>query len=353
MSATGPVMRLKEYWYIAATARELGSKPLARTVLGQPLVLFRQEDGSPAALVDRCAHRSVALSTGRVAGGCVECPYHGWRYRADGACVDIPSLRANQAPPPDVEVRAYPAVESQGFIWVYMGNRTPAAKPYRFAHLGEPGWSHFLMVTRFEAGALACLENFLDCPHTVYVHQGWFRSRNAKEVRASVRRGQDMVEVEFHEERDAESVVSRTLFPSQGKMVHTDAFLMPTTSRVDYRFGPDRHFIITSQCTPVSDGETLVYTVMNFRFGKVGPLVRLFFAPLSRKIIRQDRDILRSQSANLRRFGGSDFTFVETDLVAPHIWVLWQHALAEGDGSRNGAAGQPLEEFRQEVVLRF
>ncbi len=151
----------------------------------------------------------------------------------------------------------------------------------------------------------------------------------------------------------AYSLFWRTVFPGMCILFHTFAFLMPTTSRVDYRFGPDRHFIITSQCTPVSDGETLVYTVMNFRFGRIGPLVRLFFAPLSRKIIRQDRDILRSQSQNLRRFGGSEFTFVETDLVAPHIWALWQHALAEVDGSRNGAAGQPLEEFRQEVVLRF
>jgi phenylpropionate dioxygenase-like ring-hydroxylating dioxygenase large terminal subunit len=206
------------------------------------------------------------------------------------------------------------------------------------------------MQTRFQAGALACLENFLDCPHTVYVHEGWFRSRDAKEVRARVARGSDRVEVEFFEERDAESVISRLLFPSGRKMIHTDCFLMPTTSRVDYSFRPDRHFIITSQCTPISDDETEVYTVMTFRFGRIGPLVRLLFEPISRKIIQQDADILRIQAEQLRHFGGAQFTFVETDLVGPHIWKLWQRALGAS------AAGPPDDEpaeVKQEVLIRF
>jgi phenylpropionate dioxygenase-like ring-hydroxylating dioxygenase large terminal subunit len=343
-----PALELRDYWYIAAASGELRSRPLARTVLGEPLVLFRGVAGAPAALIDRCAHRNVALSQGRVRGGCVECPYHGWQYRGDGACALIPSLQGSSQPPPAVHIRAYPAVESDGFVWVYMGEGTPAGKPRPFPHYREPGWTSFVMRTRFEAGAMACLENFLDCPHTVYVHQGWFRSRDAKEVRARVRRQSDRVEVEFFEERDAESAVSRLLFPSakKARMVHTDRFLMPTTTRVDYSFGPDRHFIITSQCTPVSEHETEVYTVISFRFGRIGPLVRLVFEPMARKIIRQDVDILKAQSDQLRRFGGARFTFVETDLVGPHIWMLWQQALAADGGS-------PLPELDEEVVLRF
>lgn len=340
-----PVLRLRDFWYIAARSRELRARPLARTVLGAPLVLFRTETGAPGALLDRCAHRNTPLSAGRVERGCIECPYHGWRYDTDGTCVEIPSLGQGKELPV-VSVRSFPAREQDGFVWVYLGAGEPATGPRPFPHLGEPGWSSFLMVTRFPAGAMACLENFLDCPHTVYVHQGWFRSRNTREVRAVITRSEEEVQAEFFEERDAESVVSRLFFPSGEKLVHTDRFLMPTTSRVDYRFGPDRHFIITSQCTPVTADETLVYTMMSFRFGRLGPLIRLLFEPISRRVIRQDVDILRLQTKQVRRFGGPEFRFVESDLLAPHIRELWRRALAQAE---KGAAAPASEE----VVLRF
>ena len=343
--------KLKEYWYIAARAPELRTKPLARTVLGVPLVLFRQADGAAAALIDRCAHRNMALSRGRVCAGNIECPYHGWRYRGDGTCVEIPSLSDGQASSEDISVRSFKTVEKDGFVWVYMGSNIPRQDPRSFAHYSEPGWTTFVMKTKFMANALACLENFLDCPHTVYVHTTWFRSREAKEVRARVVRRQDGVEVRFFNERKAKSVVSRLLFPSERKMTHTDCFLMPTTSRVDYSFGADRHFIITSQCTPVTEWETEVYTVITFRFGQIGRLVKLFFAPLARVIIRQDVKILRAQSEQLRRFGEARFTFVASDLVGPHIWDLWQNAgAAEKDGI---AASNGTKESESEIVLRF
>jgi phenylpropionate dioxygenase-like ring-hydroxylating dioxygenase large terminal subunit len=205
------------------------------------------------------------------------------------------------------------------------------------------------MKTSFAANAFACLENFLDCPHTVYVHTTWFRSRDAREVRARVVPCEDGVEVEFFDERKAKSVVSRLLFPSGRKMIHRDRFLMPTTSRVDYTFGPDRHFIITSQCTPTTERETEVYTVITFRFGQIGALVKLFFAPLARAIIRQDVKILQAQTEQLERFGESRFTFVESDLVGPHIWKLWQRAGSDGnDGTAN-----PVEAEKKDVIIRF
>jgi hypothetical protein len=128
---------------------------------------------------------------------------------------------------------------------------------------------------------------------------------------------------------------------------------MPTTRRVDYSFGPDRHFIITSQCTPVREDETEVYTVVTYRYGRIGPLIRLLFQPMARTIIRQDVAILAAQSDQLCHFGGAQFTFVETDLLAPHIWQLWQRALAPPDPGSNGASPEEPSEATEEVLLRF
>jgi phenylpropionate dioxygenase-like ring-hydroxylating dioxygenase large terminal subunit len=341
-------MRLREHWYIACEARRLRRRPLARTLLGEPLVLFRAAGGRPAALLDRCAHRNLALSRGRVRDACLECAYHGWRYAADGRCAAIPSLPEPAEVPGRIGVASYPAVESDGYVWVYVGERAATAAPPRFPHKGEPGFCTFTMANRFRASAFACLENFLDCPHTAFVHRGLFRSAASKRVRARVGTSPAGVTVEFDEEPEKDSVVSRLLFPKGRRLAHTDRFLLPTTSRVDYRFGDDRHFIITSQCTPVSDHETDVYTVVTFRFGRIAPLVRLVFEPLSRRIIRQDLDVLAAQTRNLERFSGARFTSVASDLIGPHILRLWREAV---DGRPEERSGRPEQE--SEVVLRF
>jgi len=90
-------LRLRDYWYIAANARDLRSHPLQRTILGEDVVLFRDDTNKPAALRDRCAHRNMRLSLGKVHDGCIECPYHGWTYSRDGACVAVPSFADDRA----------------------------------------------------------------------------------------------------------------------------------------------------------------------------------------------------------------------------------------------------------------
>lgn len=344
-------LQLTNYWYIAAESAQLKEKPLAAQVIGQHLVLFRKSDGTPAVLIDRCAHRNAALSEGAVRNGCVECPYHGWQYDGEGECVRIPSIDESRPNVHKISVKQFPTKEQDGYIWVYMGNDTPLAGPRPFPHLNEANWTTFRMKTNFAAGTFSCLENFLDCPHTTHVHTGLFRSREAKPVRAEVRTSSESVEVEFFEERDAQSLVSKLLFPSKSRMVHTDRFLMPTTTRVDYFFSDKRHFIITSQCTPISENETVVYTVVTYRFGHIGRLIRLFFAPLCRRIIQQDVDVLNRQTVQLKKFGGEQFHFVESDLVGPPIIHLWKKTI-RGQAVSEKSNGQ-AEVTKKEVRLQF
>lgn len=86
------VARVMRAWYVACESNELLETPLARTIYGQPFVLFRDGVGRPGALLDRCAHRNVPLSLGRVAEGRLQCSYHGWQYDGGGTCVKIPGL---------------------------------------------------------------------------------------------------------------------------------------------------------------------------------------------------------------------------------------------------------------------
>src|SRR6202044_3537529 len=205
-------MSLQDYWYIACESRELGAKPIPRTIFDRHLVIYRDEAGHPAALLDRCAHRNMALSLGKVVDGCLECPYHGWRYDAGGNCKTVPSLGPDGAIPSSIHVQSFQCVEQDGCVWVYCGEKETAGRPFSFPHVNESGWTTFRMKTRFPASVESCLENFLDCPHTVFVHKGWFRNPDARALTALVRRLADSVEVEFKNEPTSDSVIARLLY---------------------------------------------------------------------------------------------------------------------------------------------
>ena len=112
-------------------------------------------------------------------------------------------------------------------------------------------------------------------------------------------------------------------------MRHTDRFIAPSTTEVDYQFSNDARYLITSACTPVDDSTTLVHTVITFRFGWLTPFIRLFFKPLARQIIQQDVSMLDRLQENAARFGRPRFTVIPQDLLMPHI-LQWRNALRNG-----------------------
>ena len=73
-------MFLRNYWYVAASDTEIGRKPLGRMILGEPIVFFRTEAGKAVAMEDRCAHRHLPLSMGKLIGDELQCHYHGLRF---------------------------------------------------------------------------------------------------------------------------------------------------------------------------------------------------------------------------------------------------------------------------------
>ena len=106
-------MFLYNAWYVAARSQELDGGLLGRTILNQPVVLFRGADGAVAALEDRCCHRNAPLSVGRLKSGLVECGYHGLTFDRSGACVAVPG---QSTIPPGARVRSYPIIERHRII---------------------------------------------------------------------------------------------------------------------------------------------------------------------------------------------------------------------------------------------
>ncbi len=261
--------------------------------------------------------------------GRLQCGYHGWSYDRDGLLVEVPALADDGAPLETCSVRRYYATEQEGFVWISLAERRPELAPPEFPHYQEPGWTSFVMKNLFEAPIEACLENFLDCPHATFLHRYWFRTPTARRVRATVRTLPDGAQAEFRDEPREKSLVWWLLAPRRDEMRHTDRFIGPRTSRVVYEFPNGVSYSITSSCTAISEGSTQVYTVISFRYGWVGPLLRLFFAPLARRIIRQDIEMLAEQQRNVARFGGPRYASTRADLLGRHI-IAWRRGLDQG-----------------------
>ena len=108
---------LCHYWHPVAKSTEVANQPFKAKLLDQPLVLWRS-NGRVAAFYDLCIHRGTPLSLGWIEHGELICAYHGWRYRADGACTRIPSLPPDREIPARARANSFRAEERYGLIWV-------------------------------------------------------------------------------------------------------------------------------------------------------------------------------------------------------------------------------------------
>ena len=169
-------MRL-DSWHCAGWSRELTSGPLGRRLLGHDVVLFRDASGAARALAARCPHRGADLARGAVVDGCLQCPFHGWRFDGLGRCVRVPSQPEALKISAAARVPAFPLHEHQGTLWLWMGTEQPGTP-------APPGWSPretgrtprriFFDAQLIEAPFLTTLENAFDKAHVPFIHQGSF-----------------------------------------------------------------------------------------------------------------------------------------------------------------------------------
>jgi len=172
---------LRNCWYVAAWSSELASERsplLARTVLGEPLVLYRTSGGEAVALLDRCPHRLLPLSMGDRIGDTIQCGYHGLTFDATGRCVRIPGQKNI---PEQAHVRHYPVAEHMGMVWVWPGDPAQADRAKLFDRLptwaeadrGDGRWAWFPgPLTHVKANYQMLAENLVDPQHVVFAHKG-------------------------------------------------------------------------------------------------------------------------------------------------------------------------------------
>lgn len=162
---------LRRYWQPIALSRQLhpGDKPEALIILGEELVLFRDDAGHPGLLGRKCAHRRADLSVGRVEHGGIRCLYHGWLYDINGNCLQQPAESSTTQTCADIKQLSYPCHEAGGAIWAYFGPGEAPLFPH-YPPLTAPGTHVFAQRWYTKCNYLQGNEGNLDPSHTSYLH---------------------------------------------------------------------------------------------------------------------------------------------------------------------------------------
>jgi vanillate O-demethylase monooxygenase subunit len=182
---------LREAWYAVLWSDDLTRSLHSRVVLNTLILLFRKENGDPAALLDVCPHRCAPLSRGKLKGDEVECGYHGLVFDGNGRCTANP----HGGIPKAAQVRRFPVLDRYGVIWIWTGNphrADPAALP-NYSYLNDDNHRTLKDSLNIKASYELVVDNLMDASHAQYVHAGFFKTEAAQNVRQKTWRDKNTI----------------------------------------------------------------------------------------------------------------------------------------------------------------
>jgi phenylpropionate dioxygenase-like ring-hydroxylating dioxygenase large terminal subunit len=286
---------LRRFWYPVMPLAHLEDGPQPFQLLGEKLVLFRDEAGKPAALADRCCHRTAQLSKGFVEQGLLVCGYHGWTYDRTGRCVRIPQ-RDDNAIPENSRVQGFHCEARYGYVWVALED--PLQPIPAFEEGEDPSFrriDEFYEIWRI--GSFRLMENSFDMAHIAYTHRGTFGI--VEEPRTDLMRITALTDgLETFVEapvRNHDENALRVTGSTGGRTVRTmhGRWWMPFTRRLGIVYPSGlRHSIITN-ATPIDD-ETSMVVQWAYRNDREEDVPAKDIIAFDRQVTNEDRFILES-----------------------------------------------------------
>ena len=162
---------IPKQWYVVMDSTQVGGKPVGVVRMGEKLVFWRDNSGKVNCLRDKCVHRGVQLSKGKVIGDHIQCPFHGLEYDSSGKVTVIPANSRNTLAPDRFQVLSYPTYEAHSFIWIWWGENPPANLPLpRFFTDIDDSLPYGRAYDHWNAHYSRVIENQLDAAHLPFVH---------------------------------------------------------------------------------------------------------------------------------------------------------------------------------------
>lgn len=304
-------------WHPLAHAAEVGLRPLARSLMGVPVVLLRS-GAEAVALLDRCPHRNLPLSCGKVREGRIHCGYHGWVFDSSGRCTAVPGTDAV----PEAAVQRFSVREVAGLVWVSLAE-APAVFPRLPPELEDPALHGFWWpLDASRARVLDAIENLLDPAHPHFLHPHLVRRTDARrEVRVSFTSDAFGGEARYDEAQARMAWLPRLFEGSRTSAV--GRYLAPTIAQLAFDGAAGRTLTITVVFTPEAQDRTRPFAHFATRRGLLPAwLKRRLLIAFHAPVLRQDRGALAQQATTIECFGEPDFHVGPLDLFGPLIWRL-------------------------------
>ncbi|RUP43334.1 hypothetical protein BC936DRAFT_137330 [Jimgerdemannia flammicorona] len=308
--------------------------PIAISTEGDPIVIFRNKDGRPVVLADKCAHRSAALSNGQIVDGILECKYHGWQYNADGKVTHIPALLPDRKIPSNAKTYSYPVHEMDDLLWVWPGDPdkadpslVPYMKPGNYCEQGkkynEKKWGKgSLFVLDLDIDHSLMIENLLDPAHVAFTHNGTIGNRG----------GARSLNMHLVPSLNGIAGFGTTGTDEQKTGMNKEdpefLFTAPCHIQLHSRFKEDWLFHQTIHCVPTRRGHMrIIYRESRtfFQLGYSIPFATEYMKNFSKKIIFQDYELLRGQQNRLRQGANEWNSPIQVD-VLPRLYRQWWKA---------------------------
>lgn len=295
-------------WYPVAQVEALGRKPVACRLLGRALVVFAGAHG-PVVLHDRCPHRGMPLSNGRVAGARIVCAYHGWAFGEGGACRAVPGSDAI----PGVSATALPVRVAAGLVWTTLGD---GAFPDLPVVMEDPAYDRFWWpVAASHARVLDALENHLDPAHPHHVHPWLVRAPDQRQpVTVTVEVTGEGATATYREEARATGLIPR-LFEGH-RTTSFGRLFPPSTGEVAFIGPGGLRLSIAVVFVPEDAATTRPWAHFATPRGRLPAGVkRALLKAFHRPILAQDRRVLARQAER-----DGPYAIGPLDFLGPAIW---------------------------------
>jgi phenylpropionate dioxygenase-like ring-hydroxylating dioxygenase large terminal subunit len=293
---------LKNFWYACEWSSAIASKPKRITLMNQDFVLYRNTHSQVVALNDFCAHRGAGLSQGQVEKDCIRCPYHGWKYREDGVCIEIPANEPDIPIPQKARVQSYFVREKYGFIWLFWGNLPEEELPPlpSLPEVPNTSWRSVDIELKFNAHYTRVLENLTDPVHVAFIHRKSFGNGIAKHPQFLVSKDEVLLDdwggsilLSAKQPAPENGLFWNYIYSkNQGNVNIKSAFYLPNIAVVS--IGTKFKFLQYFCLVPVDQNTTLVKYIQ-FRNFLTYFWADSLFRTVNLKLLQEDRLVVESQ----------------------------------------------------------
>lgn len=293
---------LKNFWYACEFSSAVTNQPKQIVMLNQRFVLYRHSQGQIVALKDQCCHRGAALSMGWLEDDCIRCPYHGWKFQADGKCLEIPANDVTTPIPKRAKVSSYPVQERYGFIWLFYGDLPDEERPPipPFPEYQDPKMHAIYVQYEMQTHYTRVIENALDPAHLYAVHSNSFGAGFAQEphVEDYVIKHEDWgmsTKIIYRNYTKPKNGIFQAFFrPQKTQLNATIAFYLPNITKFESDFGRGK-IINYAIHIPIDDNRTVSKRVQLRNFFTYSWADRLFIN-FHHRVGLEDKLVTESQT---------------------------------------------------------